>query len=166
MSDSTTSILFSVPRKKSAVSDLICKLTKSEASHCAFMYYDGDFECLMVMEADWYGFGLLPFTRWNERNRVVEAFPLQLDTGLRYVAREYLGVAYDYGGALGVLFVRLGRFLKRKIKNPFHSTKAVICSEVAVVALQKQGFPEAETLDPPATTPGDLLGFLRWRTRS
>ena len=160
----TTSILFS--KTKSPISRFIRWITKSEASHCAFLYYDGDFQCMMVMEADWYGFGLIPFTRWRAANTVIDSFPMELDEGLRYVAREYIGSLYDYGGAIGTMFVRFLRFLGRKVKNPLHASRSVFCSEAAVIAMQKQGIAGADLLDPAATTPGDLLNFLRWHTLS
>lgn len=161
----TSAILFSVPQGSSIVSEIIRRLTNSEASHCAFLYYDAFFKCMMVMEADWYGFGLLPFARWSERNKVVASFYMPLDEGLRHVAQAYLGTGYDYGGAVATIFYRILKLLKHKVASPLYASKAVFCSEAAVLALQKQNYPGIEVLVPSATTPGDLLDFLRWHTR-
>lgn len=126
----------------------------------AFGYYDADFKCAMVMEADWSGFILRPRHVWDAKNVTIASFNIDIDKGLGFVAREYLGTTYDYAGALGLLMSAI-----LKIKSPFQDSKAVFCSEVAVLALQHSDFEAARKLYAYNITPGQLLDFMKlWLT--
>jgi hypothetical protein len=157
-----TRIGFSTPKKFNPVSWLVRKLTGSTASHAFFVYHDKDWDADMVLEAHEFGFRLMTLALFEKSNEIVATFNPRspIDAGVQFVALEYLGRAYDWGGLLGSAVLLLGRWLKRKWHNPWNSSKAVFCSEVVVIALQKSGYLGAPELVPHDTTPQDLLEFL------
>lgn len=156
-----TDIVFSCPRRPNLISRVISVVTKSPASHCAFSYWDNDFECEMILEADFLGFVIIPRDKWDLRNRTIAtAEGLDIDSGLSEVARKFLGTRYDYAGAIGTLFSIVGRLIKVRLSNPLHDARAVFCSEAAVLALQHVRFPKSDMLIAADTTPADLLRFF------
>lgn len=157
-----TRIGFSTPKRCNPVSWLVRRFTNSECSHTFFLYRDLDWEADMVLEAHEMGFRLLTLAHFEKKNEVVASFKPRagIEDGLKHVAREYLGVSYDFGGLLGSIVVMFGRWLKRKWHNPLHSPASVFCSEVVVIALQKSGYPGSEKMVPHDTTPQDLLEFF------
>jgi len=159
----TTRIGVSTPRGFNPFSWLVLKLTKSTASHAFFVYYDEDWDTDMVMDAHEEGFRILPLTQFEKKNVIVATFHpvVSIEVGVKFVALTFLGTPFDFGGLFGTAFVLLGRWLKRKWHNPLQSARSVFCSEAAVVALQKSGYPGAEKLVPQDTTPQDLLQFFQ-----
>lgn len=153
---------FSTPKKFNPVSWLVRKLTGSVCSHAFFIYWDLDYEADIVMEAHELGFRHVPLDHFSRQNDIVASFTPRLDIspGLKFVALEYLGGPYDWGGLIGSAIVLLGRWLRKKWDNPLASAKAVFCSEAVVIALQKAGYPGAEALVPRDTSPQDLLVFF------
>lgn len=158
----TTRIGFSTPEKFNPVSWLVRKITGSTASHAFFIYYDQDWDVDMVMEAHEVGFRILPLDHFEKKNKLVVTFTpkTSIDEGLKFVALEYLGTMYDYGGLFGGIFTMLGKWLKRKWHNPLQNSHSVFCSEAVVIALQKSKYTGSETLVAQDTTPQDLLEFL------
>lgn len=158
----TTHIGFSTPKMFNPVSWLVRKLTVSKCSHAWFLYYDKDFELDMVMEAHELGFRLLPFEVFKKHNIIVKVVTPKhsIDEGLKMVGRKFLGSHYDYAGLLGMLWVVMGQFLKRKWKNPFRSSMNVFCSEAVVRAmLMSPGYANLD-LDPEQEEPEDVLRFF------
>ena len=157
-----THIALTTPRGFNPISSLVRRLCKSEVSHAVFVYADADWGVDMVMEAADSGFRIMPLERFEETNTIVAMVePKQsIEVGLKFVALEYLGTAYDFGGLIGGALVMLGRWLKRKWNNPLENSKALFCSEAVVVALQKSAYPGADALDAKTTTPQDLLTFF------
>ncbi len=157
-----TRIGFSTPKSFNPVSWLVRKLTGSTASHAFFIYLDKDWEVDMVMEAHEYGFRLMSLAHFEKKNEIVATFnpKSSIDVGVRHVALEYLGRAYDWGGLFGSAVLLFGRWLKRKWHNPWNASKAVFCSESVVIAMQKSGYEGAAELVPHDTTPQDLLEFF------
>lgn len=96
--------------------------------------------------------------KWEKRNRVVEEYRVIPDvTEGFHKAMSYLGDRYDYLGLLGFVPYYIGRWFGRKVKNPWASTRAVVCSEL-IVRLRAGGkLPEWDSLDPESTAPSDLL---------
>lgn len=149
-------------RTKSIFSRLIRWFTGSSVSHAWLVYDDAFFGEDMVIEATEVGFRLIPLANFKaEGNDVVAVVEPKspLDVGLR-AARTWIGESYDFGGLLGASVVILGRWLKRKWRNPLDSPRSMFCSEAVVMVLQASSYPGAEKLDPSATTPQDLLNFL------
>ena len=85
--------------------------------------------------------------------------PEALTPDLGY-ALEMVGERYDYSGLLGMVWVMIGRMLHRKWNNPTNSRKALFCSEMVVLLLQKSDYPNAGVLEPRNTTPHDIMKFL------
>jgi len=81
-----------------------------------------------------------------------------VEKGLRKAVRD-VGDNYDYVGLLGyAVAIILWRLLKKKIKNPFASSTAMVCSEF-VAHLDRTGtvLPEFKILHPETTHPEHLL---------
>ena len=158
----STLIGFSTPRSFNPVSWIVRSFTKSEASHCFFLYWDDDFECDMVLESHELGFRLITWKRFVKKNRIVElvepAHPL--DKGFLRLG-EWVGSVYDFGGLIGQSVVQFGRFLQRKWRNPFRSSRAMFCSESIARCMQWADHPDAKNFSPKETAPQDLLLFYR-----
>lgn len=158
----TTLIGFSTPRSFNPVSWLVRNFTKSEASHSFFLYWDDDFECDMVIEAHELGFRLITWKRFVKKNRIVALVEPahSLDKGFARLG-EWVGSAYDFGGLIGQSVVQFGRFLQRKWRNPFRSSRSMFCSESIARCMQWAGHPDAQKFPPKETAPQDLLRFYR-----
>jgi hypothetical protein len=157
----TTLIGFSTPRKFNPVSWLVKVFTGSKASHAFFVYLDTDFDMEMVMEAHELGFRLTPFEHFKTRNKLVGLYkPIKpIDVGMKYVAKRYLGTAYDFKGLFGGIIVQLGRWLKRKWRNPMRGAKNVVCSEAIVISMQMSPGYEEFKDDPDSVDPQLLMKY-------
>ncbi|SEU35851.1 hypothetical protein [Stigmatella erecta] len=153
---------FSTPRRFNPVSWLVRRFTGSECSHCFFLYWDDDFKCDMVLESHELGFRLITWPRFVANNRIVALIePTHvLEQGFLKLG-AWVGSAYDFQGLFGQSLVQLGRWLKRKWRNPSQSSQAMFCSESIVRCMQWAEHPEAATFSPKETTPQDLLAFYR-----
>jgi hypothetical protein len=158
----STLIGFSTPRSFNPVSWLVRRFTRSECSHCFFLYWDDDFECDMVLEAHELGFRLITWQRFIRKNRIIAlvepAWPL--DTGFLKLG-QWVGSAYDFGGLFGQAVVQLGRWFQRKWRNPFRSSRSMFCSESIARCMQWASHPDARSFSPEETAPQDLLVFYR-----
>jgi hypothetical protein len=140
-------------------SRLLRWITKAKVSH-AFLVTE-------LHGTDWYigaeaqGVVMMPMSRYQKRSiiKALDPLPELTDEGLVKVM-QYLGEGYDYPGLLGGIFPVIGRWFKQKWKNPWDSSKTVICSELVTLALQEAGIKGADKLDPTAVTPQDLWDFL------
>lgn len=155
MEPSSTWVGFSTPNWFNPLSWIVRKISGSKISHTWFVYEDRDFDMLMVMEAHEVGFRLTPFTHFLKYNTVVALFAPKrpLDEGLKVVARKYLSTHYDFGGLLGMAWVKLGRLLKHRWKNPFRDPLHVFCSKALAIAMHEaMGYTDfrddPETADP------------------
>ena len=149
-------------RTKNIFSRLIRWLTGSKTSHTWLLFEDSFFCLPMVMEATETGFRLIPYDNFKaEGNDIVAVIepPYPLDEGVQQAAR-WLGERYDFTGLLGSVIVLLGRWFKRKWKNPLAASKAMFCSEAVVWVMRAAKYPGSEAFDPEATTPQDLLDFF------
>lgn len=152
---------FSTPKSFNPLSWLVRKFTNSRASHAFFVYRDLDWNMDVVLEAHELGIRLLPLDAFERANVIVKMVTPKnpIEVGLRMVAHSYLGSMYDFAGLVGMAVVMLGRFLKRKWKNPFRGSKSVYCSEAVVLALLASPGYETVPLDPDSS-PEDLLTFF------
>jgi hypothetical protein len=149
-------------RTRNLMSRAIRWLTGSKASHAWLLVEDTFFGIDMVMEATEVGFRLIPFDNFKaEGNDIVALLeaPYPLDEGVHAAAR-WIGERYDFAGLLGSAFVLLGRWLRKKWRNPMASSRSMFCSEAVVRVMQAAGYPGSESFDPEATTPQDLLDFF------
>lgn len=161
---------FSTARRWNPLSALIRWVTRADCSHAWLLYDDEDLRMLMVMESH-VTFQLVPYEQWLKDNRVVALFHPghDLNPGLRELAQR-LGSYYDVGGLLGVLPVKLGRWLKvtfrglrLRVRNPWNSAWTLFCSEAVAFALQASQFPGAQQLERASIAPSELCQFLRGR---
>lgn len=149
-------------RPRNVVSRLVRWITGSKASHAWLTFEDTFFGLPMVMEATETGFRILPLANFkaegNEIIAIVEP-PYPLDDGLR-AAVHWVGDGYDFAGLFGAVVVVIGRWFRRKWRNPLDSSRSMFCSEAVVRVLQAAKYPGVEGFDPSATTPQDLLDFF------
>lgn len=164
---------FSTARRWNPLSALIRWITHADCSHAWLLYHDDDLRLLMVMEAH-ITFQIVPYENWLRENRVIALVHPghNINPGLRDLAM-HLGSYYDVGGLLGVLPVKIARWLKEhfhrlklKLKNPWANGHSLFCSEAVVIALHASGFPGAWALRSDSTSPQDLLDFFRQRNTS
>jgi len=157
-----TEIGFSTPKNFNPVSWVVRKFTGSKVSHAFFVYQDEELEMRMVMEAHELGFRLTPYDHFVKKNQIIGLFtPTKpIEVGLRYVAKRYLGTVYDYPGLFGSVVVIAGRWLHRKWRNPFRSSRNVFCSEAVYIALQKSPGYECLTDDPDSVDPQLMMQYL------
>jgi hypothetical protein len=140
-------------------------MTRSSVNHTFFVVnVDGRD---MVVGADGNGFVMQSFERFRGNHEVCQVFGsrdlgVDLDEGGKFLL-DSLDEGYDYVGLFGMLFVTLGRWLHRHVRNPFGSVSKLFCSEAASEMLAAIGFPDAKVLDPHSTDPGTLLRFLEQR---
>ena len=143
------------------LSRIIRWFTKSRVSHAFLVYKDSDFDRDMVMEATLGGFKIVPFDKFSQSTTVIALFDPKhsLDVGLNK-AVDLLGEDYDYTGLFGMMFVLFGRWLKRKWRNPWSSSKSMFCSEAVARVMRWSLYPGTEEMEMEDTTPEDLLEFF------
>ena len=159
---SSVIIGFSTPRGFNLISWLIRKVTGSRTSHAWLLVYDPVFKLRMVMEAHSTGMRLVPLTVFEKTNVVVaQAHPrVDFSRALQNAGR-WLGEKYDFTGLLGMAWVLLGRWIRRKWRNPFNDSRALFCSEAVVQTLRSAEYPHIGELQADSTSPEDLLDFLQ-----
>lgn len=147
--------------KKHPISKLIRWLTKSKASHTWLMFYDKVFDTPLVMEATTEGLRLIPYDIFVTHNEIVDVINpgVDLTPGLRALT-PILGSRYDFSGLLGMTIVLVGRWFKRKWRNPCHSTSTMFCSEFVVRVLQASGDTRTASTEADMTSPQDLYNLL------
>ena len=159
---------FSTPKRFNPVSWLVRKLTNSQCSHAWVQYYDDIFDKDMVMEAHELGFRCVPLDHFEGGNTIIKRVPVDVDftLGIRLLASK-LGNTYDYGGLIGMGWVELSRWCRRKFKwwhykitNPLHWANDDFCSATVVEALQASASRMAEDMVPDTISPQELLDAL------
>jgi hypothetical protein len=115
---------------KSWVSRIIRWFTESKCSHTFITVEDATLGKLVV-ESDAGGVQVCMWDHFNTPGNTVvhEVEPLEfMLPALKLAMTEYLNEAYDYTGVIGMAWVMLWRRLKKRVKNPLHSSKAMFCS--------------------------------------
>lgn len=143
--------------KTSFVSKAIRWFTSGASSHVFLIYYDVDFGRDMVMEATQGGFKITPFSRHTAIKVVEPKYPIE--NGLAS-AVDWLGAEYDYAGLFGMAWVELGRWLKRKWRNPSRSSSAMFCSEAVARVMIESNYPGTTTWDAQSIDPEMLMDFF------
>jgi hypothetical protein len=153
----------STPKKWNPLSPILRRIMGTPYSHIWILLDDALFDVDMVLGTETHGFQLIPYERFLKANDVVMIYDphpsYRLDVGLRAVA-PLIGEAYDKVGLLGMAWVMLGRWFKRKLRNPLASSKALFCSESVALVLTKSDVPEAAMLVPERATPADVVTVL------
>lgn len=147
--------------KTNPLSSFIRWVTKSQYSHCFLIVEDAFFGVDMALEADQYGFRLVPLEQFAKQHDImlVVSPVAPIDEGVKKAA-TWLGESYDFTGLFGMAFVLLGRWLGRKWRNPLRAAHAMFCSEAIVYVLRAANYPGAADLTPSDTSPEDLAEFL------
>ncbi len=123
--------------RNNPISWVIRKVTGSRTSHAWLLLEVQPFGQEMVLEASEFGVRLIPLDAFQRANAIVACFsPAHtLDQAMPEAGR-WLGAAYDFGGLFGMAVVMLGRWLRRKWRNPWHSSRSLFCSELVVKVLE------------------------------
>jgi len=153
----------STPKRWNPLSPILRRVMGTPYSHIWILLDDALFDVDMVLGTETHGFQLIPYERFLKTNNVVMVYDpdpsYHLDVGLRAVA-PLIGEPYDKVGLIGMAWVMLGRWLKRKVRNPLASSKALFCSESVALVLAKSAVPEAAMLVPELATPADVVAVL------
>jgi hypothetical protein len=160
-------------RSESLISKIIRWGTKGSYSH-ALLLWEDPMLGWMRMEADWDGYHVRPtnlrprldgvkvIDRQSIDDLSVVAIPLQdtYDSLLRICA-QWLGHRYDYPAIAGFLVVVLGRWLRKRWRNPLSSPSALFCSEAIALGLKQLKYPGFRDVVTENTTPQDLFDLLK-----
>jgi len=142
------------------LSRIIRWFTNSAVSHAWILYFDESFGCDCVFEFDIGGGQVHTYESFQKKNKIVHVWTPKhpIEAGFAKAA-PLLDCGYDYLGLLGMIWVQLGAWLKRKWHNPWVSPSRDFCSEGVVRVCQWSGYPGMEDWDPTITTPEKLLEF-------
>jgi hypothetical protein len=148
---------------RSWISAVIRWFTEGKASHVAIgMELHG---VPILMHADVGGVQVSLRSKVLQGHSIVAEYEcLTIPETHIYGAVACLGERYDYVGLFGYALVIAARHIGKRVKNPFASPRAMVCSEF-VLSLDRTGefVPPWAFLDPEQTTPEDLLGICRGR---
>lgn len=136
-------------------------MTRSKVSHAFFILENSFLGDDLVLEADPPDVHLRALSEFVKTNRIVKTveMPETLRVGISQAVR-LLGRPYDYRAFFGVGLVVIGRWLRRKWRNPFNARKSLDCIEMIVSVLQLSGYPGSERLDATQLSPQQLMEFL------
>jgi hypothetical protein len=139
---------------------LIRKITGGDVSHCAIG--TSVHGVPVIIEDTAGGVRIYPRKRWESGRKIVREYSFipRMEDGLK-VAIQRVGDSYDYVGLVGMLWVMLGRWLRKKWRNPLAKAGSAWCSEFVVRMDVDHQIPEWEGLDPETVTPRDLDRLCR-----
>ena len=133
---------------------LLRKAMKIPASHCVITFRSSILGKVMVMDAQGRGFVMVPWNKWERKNRLIARYALTLPddnirAGLNMIA-DRLGDAYDTWSLVGFFLLTFGG-LSRNITD---SKDKLVCSEAVALFLDHAGL---QLGDIGRVTPRDLL---------
>jgi hypothetical protein len=137
-------------------------MTDSEVSHAFLLVDDPTFEVRLVLEAHSTGYRLVSLERFARDNFIVAVVTPSRDlaAGLRKTGL-WLGATFDMKGLFGIFLTLVWeRVVRRRVRNPFRSTRSLFCSEAVVRTLKAAEYPGAGALADEETTPQEILDFL------
>jgi len=146
------------------MSRVIRFVTRAPCSHAWISFYDATLGMKMVMQAEWWGFELRPWKRWQKENTLVAEFGVYgggYYSSLTDLAK-WLGSRYDFKSAL---LVGVSSWFKYWFKSKFsirpsRTPHKLMCAESVVRFLQSNDCSAVYDLDPETTSPGELLKVL------
>jgi len=143
------------------VSRIIRWFTRSTVSHAWILYFDQEFGCDCILEATAEGFRIQSFEKFRSENRIIATFTpkIVLTPGFKSMA-AWLGAYYDFGGLFGMAWVLLGRWLRRRWRNPLASSRTMFCSEAVARLCFAAGYRGDIFEQPENTSPQDLYEFF------
>lgn len=145
--------------KHNPLSKLIRWFTRSTVSHAFLIYWDTDWQRDMVMEATSGGVRIVPIEHYEKQIVCVFTPKHPLDAGLAK-AVDWLGEHFDYSGLVGMVWVRIGRWLGRKWRNPLRSAHGMFCSEFVSRTMVAVPYPGTGQWDPQSIDPQALVEFF------
>lgn len=154
-------------KENNLLSRAIRWVTNGSYSHALLIWEDPLLGWLR-MEAGWDGYHVRPSQPPKALQRIDRirdadfiAVPLvdQYDRVLTHCAK-HLGASYDYPGAVGYLWVALGRLFRKAWRNPLASPNALFCSEAIAEGLKTMLYPGFEAIDPSTVSPQLLFDLL------
>ena len=149
-------------RTNSLMSKAIRWFTRSDVSHCYITYKDLTLNRVMIMEADWKGFILVPWDTKTLKGRQLVArytvnVPEKDQLASLHLLTFFLGTGYDFFNLLPMALRRV----KKRFNNPFDHTGRLICSESVVRFLNECGATDLPF--PHAWTPEDIYSYIQER---
>lgn len=158
MKDNSINICFTAA--PSLFSKLIRWTTRSDVSHAFITFRDPVLNRVMVMEATWKGFEMLPWGSEDYEGRALIArYSINVPEEKKLDALNhltyYLGNGYDYFSLIPLILRRI----KARFKNPLGTASRMICSESVAVFLNSCG--AANMPDASSWTPEDVYAFIK-----
>jgi len=99
-----------------------------------------------------------PRAKWLRGRKLVAEYAFTNGSGVDVAgAVKRLGERYDYVGLFGFVPILVARWFGVRIRNPFASPRAVVCSELVLRADKYNNVKEWRGMDPERTSPADLL---------
>lgn len=138
-------------------------ITRGRVSHAWVAFHDDTLDTKVVMQAEWWGYELRPWSRWRQENLLVAEFELQVppEMGLRAIRRmaQHLGEAYD---KVGALWAGISGWLRRWWRahltfRPRRTPHKLMCAEGTLVCLKAAGVEDVQGLYEETTDPETLL---------
>jgi len=130
--------------------------TKGRASHVAIGAQL--FDVPVLIHATIGGVQVSPRVKWMRGRILVAEYAFTHSSGVDVAgAVKKLGERYDYVGLLGFIPVLIARWFGVRVRNPFASASAVVCSELVLRADVNNNVKEWRGMDPERASPVDLL---------
>jgi hypothetical protein len=153
----------STPKHWNPLSPILRRIMGTPYSHIWILLDDAIFDVDIVLGTERDGFQCIPYDRFAKKQNIIAVYDpdpsYRLDVGLR-AAAPLIGEPYDDVGLIGMAWVMLARWFKRKVRNPLASAHALFCSESVALVLVKSAVPEAAMLVPETATPKDVVTVL------
>jgi hypothetical protein len=157
----TTTVLIAMTASKGFFEGMIRKLTRSPYNHVMVLYKCPFWGGWWALQVDDHGVRPVPIenltskiTRWKFFQYDKDVLP-QIP-----LAKPDMNHDYDYLGIFGFLLKLITfRLTGIQIRNFIHKKNEMFCSEFTSRFFRRIRVPGADTLDPPSTSPGDLVKF-------
>lgn len=157
---------FSTPKRWTLLSWLIRKFTKSKVSHCLIGIHVHGIP--MFLECTAGGVKISLRSKYEKTDNILYEYKFLHDMSAPLEhAYKHLQESYDYAGLVGFAWVIiLWRLFKRRVRNPFASSRAMWCSEFMLHLNHNHVIPEWKDLDPELTHCQHLLDRIELGART
>ena len=134
-------------------------------SHIWILIEDAFMDLDFVLETGPHGLAFVPyddFIKKHDVKHIQDPDPsYKLEVGVRALLDKYLDTPYNALALFGMTWVvALGRWFKRKVKNPLASNRGMFCSESVAFVLVNSAVPESALLVPASATPKDVVDVV------
>lgn len=128
---------------------------RSKVSHGLITFRSETLGKVLLMEAVGRGFVISPWSGWRQTHQLCERYELTIPEETQRQAlsnlSDHLGAEYDKFGLVGFW----ARRFRTRMRNPFHSTDKLFCSEAVALFLSYCGLSQFD--HPEEWSPQDLL---------